>query len=431
MNSFKSFFSLLSLFLFIIVFQNNFVEAQNYESPYACPNFEFLKNMQKGDQDEDVYVLQQMLNLDKRTVIAYSGPGSRGKETALFGSGTRESLKRFQALFIEYIEVADGKFNTKTRTVMNNVCKGPFFTGMSKNPYDISSSTTHVSPVIGISGPTEAEIDTPFRAYFGSSVAIKTPTLTGLIIEGATAADVRKTSSTTFSFLVTPNADNKGEIKLQMEADSIEDLFGNKNEIASNEWVVTVIGISTSTAVNENLDTSVLDSILSSIPTAATTDCSKVSSVSVTDYNNPCYGKAPMTNAQSDSGGEKKDDTMMQMMMGIVQGLLKSLTGGGGQNGGGSAGGDSVCACSGEPTTMLMGKSGPSGRAKMSKNPRTGSDYVSQGKIMPATGICGQSRSPKCQGGCCNPQSDATGMIVPYDIAPGPFWSGVGGAGQR
>lgn len=406
---------LIGLFLLfainpIVIFAQTDNQKDDFESPYACPNFEFIKNMQKGSVDEDVFVLQQILNLDRRTLVAQTGPGSKGKESITFGNATRDALKRFQALFIEYIEVADGKFNQKTRTVMNNVCKGPFFTGLGGNVYDQATSTQDaVGPVVAIAGPNRiTELD-PFRAYIAANEPLKTPNLSGLIIEGATAGDVRKTSSTTFTFLVTPNEDVKEEITIQFEADSITDLAGNKNEIASNEWKILVdreqvLDSSTTT------DTSILDNILNSVvdSIATSTDCSTVGSVSVYDYTNPCYGRVPLSGDPNSSQEEqKKDDSMMQMLQGLMQGLMQALKGA--SPAGGQTGGEAVCACTGAPTVGFVPKKGVLGR-QLDQRKIKGSEFTGfQGPPPPQ---CGQSKNPKCPGGCCNPQADITGGIV-------------------
>jgi hypothetical protein len=56
---------------------------------------------------------------------------------------------------------------------------------------------------------------------------------------GATVSDLRKTSSSGYSFLVQSTGD-KEEIFVQIEADKIPDLAGNKNEKASNELKIAV-----------------------------------------------------------------------------------------------------------------------------------------------------------------------------------------------
>jgi hypothetical protein len=420
---------------FLIIFLSFSLETS---LAYTCPNYEFTKNLSKGDRSADVRVMQEILNLDKRTIIAYSGPGSKGNETTVFGKATRESLKRFQALFIEYIGIADGKFNEKTRASMNTVCKGPFFTGGKGNVYDKATTTPEVlekiPPIIGIASVASTTVDYPFRAYIGASEAIKTPTLDGLIISGGTAGDIRKTSSTTFTFLVTPNSDAKEEITLQFEAESVSDLAGNKNENASNEWVVK---LDSSATVDPNASGTVqlvdlpLIDLLGITPSAT---CAGVTSVAVTDYSNPCYGRVPMTGSDvtsppSDGGGGGGGGGMEQIMQ-VLQGLLKGLLGGGGSGGakgGGEGGGPANCACNPAIiTTGLFPKGGSilPGRYNMTTNPGMGS-WVSNG-MLPPPPICGQAI---VNGKCFRPEADITGMPVLGTLPPpGVFnWSGLGG----
>lgn len=87
----------------------------------ACP-YSFERDLNIGSKGEDVRLLQKLLNSDKRTIIAVTGAGSLGKESDSFGDATKTALKKFQALFIEYIGVANGNFGPRTRTVMNAIC---------------------------------------------------------------------------------------------------------------------------------------------------------------------------------------------------------------------------------------------------------------------------------------------------------------------
>jgi hypothetical protein len=400
----KTFNKIFLTFTFLLFF---FFSYQGVEA-YACPNYTFGQNLAKGANSPDVKVIQEILNLDKRTVVAYSGPGSKGSETTVFGTATRESLKRFQALFIEFIGVADGKFNSKTRTVMNSVCKGPFFTGGGGSVYDLDPKDS-LPPIIGVAAVSQTSVDIPFRAYIASSEAIKTPTLTGLIISGAIASDLRKTSSTTFSFLVTPNIDVAGVITIQIEADSIEDLAGNTNPVASNEWVVSVIRIIDPTA------TITLPEI--DFPTIATsTDCSTVASVSVYDYTNPCYGRVPTVDPNAGGQTEQPGQSSMDLIMNLLTGLLKGFTGLGGTGGTGGAGVDAggigttpgFCACAAGQTTIgLVGIKGPSGRFINTANPGLG-NYTGKVLLTPPA-ICGQLI---VKGKCVNEKADNTGQIV-------------------
>lgn len=390
----------------------------------------FSTDLQKGATNADVKVMQEILNLDKRTLVAYSGPGSKGAETNYFGVGTREALKRFQALFIEYVGIANGKFGPRTRTTMNAVCKGAFFTGQSGSVYQTATTTSSgdkIAPIVAVAGPNTASISEVFRAYIGGNEAILAPNMAGLIIANATAGDLRKVSSTTYSFAITPNQDARGPITIQFEADSLSDLAGNKNSEATNEWQVAL--------TNLNPDASTTPITIPDIPFAmpdidipvASKDCSTVTSVDVNDFTNPCYGKVPTTYASTggDSGGGGGGGGGMEKIMKMLEGLMKGLTGakGGGGTDGGKEGGKSAGACSGIPTTFLTGSLGAIvGRYDTSAN-MGGGFFQSNGGIDPPGPIygfklfgsakaCRAGCPGTCLGACCKPESDMTGLPV-------------------
>lgn len=429
----------ITLFLPFVFFNLSFF---SFTFAYSCPNYFFSTDLAKGSNSRDVKVIQEILNLDKRTMVAMSGPGSPGNETQVFGVATREALKRFQALFIEYIGVANGKFGPKTRTSMNAVCKGPFFTNGTGNVFENteqSTNTDNITPIVAVAGPTTADSDTTFRAYMAADEAIKTPDLSALIIFGGTASDLRKVSSTTFSFLVTPSTDGAKTITLQFEADKISDLAGNKNEKASNEWVVALNVVSKPEALTPfpNIN----------LPVANNTDCSNVSSVDISDYSNPCYGKVPVSYGGSGNnvatgggggdsgggGGGGGGGGMGQQIMQMLQGLLKSMGGAGGAGGGGKDGGDSGAQsmgdCSKLPTKQLNGKMGAvSGVADISANMGSGfwngqnigpAGPIYGFKLFPSVKACQQACPGVCMGACCNPQQDMMGRVVKFKIPGG------------
>lgn len=229
----------------------NLASAQYYTtSAPKCPDYTFSRTMVQGASGEDVKLIQQILNLDYRTRVAPSGVGSKDRETYMYGVATREALKRFQALFIELIGSADGKFNSRTLTVMNAVCKGPYFTGGGGTVFggiDGTNSTSTATttpavqtdttgPVVTISAPTPGFTDEPFRLWIVANEPIKAFNLDSFIIlGGANLSDLRKESPTTYKVLVAPGKLTSHTISLQLEADAIQDLAGNKNPNASNE----------------------------------------------------------------------------------------------------------------------------------------------------------------------------------------------------
>jgi len=429
-----------------------FGQAQAQSSSYlSCPDFVFTRDLKTGSKGDDVYVMQKILNLDGRTVVSTSGLGAPGNETFQFGIKTRESLKRFQALFIEYIQVADGKFNAKTRTVMNAVCRGPFFTGDTscgvfgdnkncKATTTVATTTTVVNtnPLsVTLYGPAEVEnVNDFFRVLLVANKPIKTPSLSGLIVYNATTQDFRKISPTSFTFAVYPNQDAKRQITLQVEADAITDLQGKINEIASNELIIKIknsgTGAGTTTAQTGFPD---LDALLAQagLPSVASTTLAGYSGTCPTGYTviSPNFagtsiaagaiaGKdgtlcKPDAGTNTNTGEEKKDDNkIMDMLMKLLPELLKMA-----KDGGGNGAGQGTCVCpgplQGQPTIGLSSYGGTSvpGRYLETLNPGSG---FWTGKTLPSPGMtCGQM---VVKGKCVNPTSDSTGMPLTGMIPP-------------
>lgn len=377
------------LFLNIFLLSALFLFSIKQVFAYSCPDYVFETNLAQGANNPDVRVMQEILNLDSRTLVSYQGAGSKGHETTTFGKATREALKRFQALFIEYIGIANGKFGPLTRTSMNAVCKGPFFTQGTGNVYDVATSTIikdNTPPEIGLAGPESANIDTAFRAYLGVNEPVKMPDPSSIIVENATIGDFRKLSSSTYSFLVTPNVDATNDITLQIEAERIEDLAGNKNTDASNELVVNLIlqNATISTSTEFQLPSLTLPNL--SFPTSTTpTDCSGVSSVDINDTSNPCYGRVPMTSNGQPASAEESQNMLMQMLPMLMQGLVSLL-----KSAGGAVGGDAVCACMPNKTTSFvpLGSTGAIPGRQISTTIPGGGGYYT-GYQGPPPGICG------------------------------------------
>jgi peptidoglycan hydrolase-like protein with peptidoglycan-binding domain len=211
-----------------------------------CPEYNFTRTLSQGDSGSDVKLIQKILNLDYRTRISVSGIGSPGSETLVYGVATREAVKKFQALFIELIGVADGKINSRTMTVLNSVCKGPYFTGGSGSVFDINKPATTsakdvLAPSVTISAPANVYSGETYRMWIYASEAIKEPSLSSFITSGgAGLSDMRKENPSTYKVLVTPNKTATYTIVMQMEAESVRDLAGNVSINASNE-ISTVI----------------------------------------------------------------------------------------------------------------------------------------------------------------------------------------------
>lgn len=238
-------------------------EGQRLSCPYA-----FERDLFVGSKGEDVRLLQVLLNSDRRTLIATSGPGSLGVESDTFGEATKEAVKKFQALFIEYTGVANGRFGPRTRTVMNAICNGDnkpsdaptIEARQNRNIYENVFSVQRGAVPGGIATVVGGNIDTvaprislsanvstvkmgeTFKVILNASEEIVPITPEALIVEGGIVKEIRKLSKT--SYTATISISEEGNVKkvlVQIEADKVEDLAGNKNENASNEISVKVI----------------------------------------------------------------------------------------------------------------------------------------------------------------------------------------------
>jgi hypothetical protein len=412
------------------------VNTQEYNS-LACPVFTFTRNIQTGAKGDDVYVLQTILNMDGRTVVSGAGLGAPGNETYLYGIKTREALKRFQALFIEYIHVADGKLNAKTKTVLNAVCKGPYFTGdkscgvfgdakgcettatTTVATTTITTATVITTPLeVKLFGPAEiSTLDDSFRVLLTANRAIKTPSLSGLILYNATAQDVRKISPTSFTFAVYPNQDAKNYLSIQIEADAISDLKDIKNDIASNEVVIKIPKGVVSTQVSTSTSTGFpdLDALLAQagLPSLASQTLSGYTSATTTPVATSGSG-----DSGSGGGGGGGMEKIIEALMKMLPELMKAAKDGGGDGGPGG-----TCACpgpfQGHPMAAIMSLGGgaESGAYDQTLNPGAGKWT---GKVAPAPGVCGMQFNPKT--GCISPQTTTMGIPFRGILPPAPAY---------
>jgi hypothetical protein len=241
----------------------------------SCP-YAFERDLYTGSVGEDVKLLQVILNSDNRTLISYEGPGSRGQETTSFGGATKEAVKRFQALFIEYVGIANGRFGPRTRTVMNAICNGDYSISGSSAYKNVQTTATNansndkVLPRISLAANLNAvNRGDYFKIIFNSSEEIQALTPENIIVDGGTVREIRKLAKTSYAVYITTNEDARQTI-VQVEADSVSDLAGNKNEYASNEIFVKILVPTTATASTTTSDiNSLLDKIVSSVPTCS------------------------------------------------------------------------------------------------------------------------------------------------------------------
>lgn len=74
----------------------------------AISSAAILRNLKIGDRGEDVRELQMNLNQDSDTVVAQTGPGSSGNETAYFGPATRAAVMKLQKKYAADILAPSG-----------------------------------------------------------------------------------------------------------------------------------------------------------------------------------------------------------------------------------------------------------------------------------------------------------------------------------
>lgn len=324
----------------------------------TCP-ITFSKEFKVGEEDESIYVLQQILNSDKRTVIAISGVGSSGKETGYFGAATKKALKRFQALFIEYIGVADGVLNERTRIVLQNVCERKAEGGI-----DVGQISNNLLPK-----KSEAEL----QKNIGGKIILRLSTQQKIIerqeqlkialevnaedlkidpevfiVEGGSVQSIRKLGKLSYLILIGAE-ESANSISVQIEADRIKDANGNTNEEASNEIIVKITGsVAQQTQapgiidrVTDNLS-DILGRITGEIKTkncngidiTTSGDCPGTQDYAIPNNQNSAAANNPVQ--QSGAGGEQGQENggqaggMGSQISQMLSGLLGSLGGKGG-----------------------------------------------------------------------------------------------------
>lgn len=235
--------------------------AGDYSSTeLSCP-YSFERDLKLGDKGEDVRLLQKILNADRRTLVALTGPGSLSHETTVLGSATVDAIKRFQEIFKDdYIFVVNGNFGPRTRTVMNAICNG---TGLNNGNSIKSGEAYNNVPSIQKDATPQGEVtEIPndkippqvnlvanvntinsvdsFKTIVNFSEPVKELTPDAIIVDGGTVKEIRKLSKLSYAVLITPDESTK-EVNVQIEADKVADLAGNLNEEGSNEVNVKVI----------------------------------------------------------------------------------------------------------------------------------------------------------------------------------------------
>jgi hypothetical protein len=376
-------------------------------------------------------VLQRLLNSDKRTLLAPTGVGSPGKETTNFGKGTKGALKRFQALFIEYIEVADGVFNDKTRQVVQTICneEGKYANFGDKQGSKITAPKEKTPPPPGANITLSTDdlvvnVGQDFKVLVSVDKEVKGLPSESFIIDGATMKDVRKMSKLSYIVFFTP-AENAKVAVIQIEAEKVTSTDGGKNEFASNEVVVKVLGggVDTQNATPTNIFGNISQTLEGLLQSALgerpqTKFCNGVQ----IPFDSPCNPSIGNPGGGSGSGegsgggssgggggGEQKQNPMQQMGQ-VLSGLLGGLGGkgggqAGGQDGGGGPGG-------GGPGGGGPGGSGPGGAQPDLETPNTSPQP--NGPIVIPENIpeaCKKNYGLIVTGGCST--KDLTGKVHP------------------
>lgn len=90
----------------------------------------FNTNLRVGSRSSDVMELQKVLNMDSSTMVASTGPGSKGMETSFFGTATRNAVIKFQEKYASEVLTpagltkGTGNVFASTRAKLNSVCAG-------------------------------------------------------------------------------------------------------------------------------------------------------------------------------------------------------------------------------------------------------------------------------------------------------------------
>lgn len=116
---------LLGPFFCLTIFFSFSVSVEAAVSP--CP-FSWTKNIKIGSEGGDVLKLQQFLNLSPDTVVAFSGAGSVGNESMIYGPRTVKAVVKFQEKYAEEtlapvgLARGSGFVGILTRAKLNSLC---------------------------------------------------------------------------------------------------------------------------------------------------------------------------------------------------------------------------------------------------------------------------------------------------------------------
>jgi peptidoglycan hydrolase-like protein with peptidoglycan-binding domain len=118
----KKIISIISAFvvgLSMVVLTPLLVTAQTSTLPTSCSGISLTDELTLGSTGSSVTCLQALLNQNSSTMVATTGPGSPGNETAFYGPLTEKAVIAFQNLNASTILTPEG-FTTGTGVVGPN-----------------------------------------------------------------------------------------------------------------------------------------------------------------------------------------------------------------------------------------------------------------------------------------------------------------------